>query len=158
MQQNWLDANTGPYADLMRYNLNQSEPLKLDAVDVRWINGNNGKPEALTRAVGTISQDSGRQLAQLMGGTLVQSPFDIYGSSQKDQYIRMPNGQMVEASMLASQLNAARATSDPFSATQAVLDLYRSENQSFDLNTSRNAIDLMGKGILSRGLPPTQAT
>jgi len=153
MQQNWLDANTGVYANLMRANLSRSQPFQLDAVDIRWSNVSTGKPEFISRAVGNVTNESGKELADLLGGTLMKSPFDTFGTSQKDQYIRMPNGQMVEASVLANQLNAARTATDPFSATQSILEIYRAGNQRFDLNTSTDAIDLVTKRTLNPVLP-----
>lgn len=158
MQQNWLDANTGSYANLMVNNLNRSTPFAIDGVDIRWSNGSTGKPEFSTRAVGNVSIESGRQLAELMGGSLIHSPFETFGTTQRDQYIRMPNGHMVEASVLASQLNAAREASDPFSATQSVLEIYRLENETFDLNTSNNAIDLVSKRSLTANWPLNRPT
>ena len=158
MQQKWLDANTGNYANMMVHNLSRSTPFAIDNVDIRWANGSTGKPEFVPRAVGNVTAESGKQLAQMMGGTLVNGPFDTFGTSQRDQYIKMPNGQMIEASVLANQLNAARGASDPFSATQSVLEIYRLENQNFDLATSNNAIDLVTKGSLRAGWPSNQAT
>jgi hypothetical protein len=158
MQQNWLDANTGAFANVMKHNLGRAQPFQLEGVDVRWANGSTGKPEFSQRAVGNLSVASGKELAALMGGTLVQSPFDTFGTTQRDQYIRMPNGQMVEASVLANQLNAARTASDPFSATQSVLEIYRIENQNFDLNSSTNAVDLVTKGSLRTGVPLNQVS
>jgi hypothetical protein len=158
MQQNWLDANTGAFANVMKHNLGRAQPFQLEGVDVRWANGSTGKPEFSQRAVGNLSTASGKELAALMGGTLVQSPFDTFGTTQRDQYIRMPNGQMVEASVLANQLNAARTASDPFSATQSVLEIYRIENQNFDLNSSTNAVDLVTKGTLRTGVPLNQVS
>lgn len=153
MQQNWLDANTGVFANVMRNNLERAQPFQLEPVEVRWANGSSGKPEFNLRAVGNVSAASGKELADLMGGTLEQSPFGTFGTLQKDIYIKMPNGQMVEASVLANQLNAARTAEDPFSATQSVLEIYRIENQNFDLNTSTNAIDLVAKGTLRAEVP-----
>lgn len=158
MQQKWLDSNTGNYANLMLHNLSRSTPFAIDNVDIRWANGSNGKPEFVPRAVGNVTAESGKQLAQMMGGTLVNGPFDTFGTSQRDQYIKMPNGQMIEASVLASQLNAARGASDPFSATQSVLEIYRLESQNFDLAASSNAVDLVTKGSLRAGWPSGQAT
>ena len=158
LQQKWMDANTGNFANLMLNNLSRSTSFAIDNVDIRWANGSSGKPEFVSRAVGNVSAESGKQLAQLMGGTLVNGPFDTFGTTQRDQYIKMPNGQMVEASVLASQLNAARGASDPFSATQSVLEIYRLENQNFDLASSNNAIDLVTKGSLRAGWPSNQAT
>ncbi len=158
MQQKWMDSNTGNYANLMMQNLSRSTPFAIDNVDIRWANGSTGKPEFVPRAVGNVSAESGKQLAQMMGGTLVNGPFDTFGTSQRDQYIKMPSGQMIEASVLASQLNAARSASDPFSATQSVLEIYRLESQNFDLSSSNNAIDLVTKGTLRAGWPSNQAT
>jgi len=109
----------------------------IDKVDIKWSSGNNNKPELLNKAVGNLNDASGKQLAQLLGGTLVDSPLKTFGSQQRDQYIKMPNGQMIEASVLASQLNAARGASDPFAATQGVLEVYKFENQSFNLQVLR---------------------
>ncbi len=153
-----MDSNTGNYANLMMHNLSRSTPFAIDNVDIRWANASTGKPEFLSRAVGNISAESGKQLAQMMGGTLVNGPFETFGTSQRDQYIKMPSGQMIEASSLASQLNAARSASDPFSATQNVLDIYRLESQKFDLASSSNVIDLVTKGSLRAGWPSNQAT
>ncbi len=158
MQQSWLDSNTGSYANLMMHNLSRSTPFAIDNVDIRWANGSSGKPEFVPRAVGNVSAESGKQLAQLMGGTLVNGPFETFGTSQRDQYIKMPSGQMIEASVLASQLNAARGASDPFSATQSVLEIYRLESQNFNMASSNNAIDLVSKGSLRAGWPSNQAT
>lgn len=154
LQQNWLDANTGVNANVMKAVLSRTQPFQMDGMDIRWSNGGTGKPEFTQRAVGVVTEASGKELAQLFGGTLVQSPFQIFGTSQRDQYIKMPNGQMVEASTLASQLNAARSAEDPFTATQGVLEIYQLESQNFNLATSTNAIDLVTKGMLNTGLPP----
>jgi hypothetical protein len=148
LQQSWLDANAGPFANLLRHNLGRSEPFEIHSVSLDWLNGGTGKPEFMQRAVGNVSPASGQELAQLLGGTLVQSPFGTFGTGQRDQYIRMPTGQMIEASVLANQLNAARQAKDPFSATQGVLEIYQREAQAFDLASSTNAIDLVTKGIL----------
>lgn len=158
LQQNWLDANTGVYANVLKANLSRSQPFPIDGVDIRWSNGSTGKPEFSQRAVGVVSTQTGKELAALFGGTLVQSPFETFGTSQRDQYIKLPNGQQVDASVLASQLNAARDSSDPFSATQSVLEIYRVENQNFNLSTSTNAIDLVTKGILNPGTPGNRVT
>lgn len=136
-------------ANLMKANLSRSEDFQIDEVAIQWVNGSSGKPEAIKRAVGNISTISGTELASLLGGTLVSSPFNTFGTTQRDQYIRMPNGQMIEASVLANQLNAARTASDPFSATQSVLDQYKLEMQQFDLAKSTNAIDLATKGMIT---------
>ena len=148
MQQNWLDSNTGNYANLMVHNMSRTEPFVIESVGIKWANGSTGKPEFSNRAVGNVSAEGGKKLAQMIGGTLVDSPFDTFGTAQRDQYIRMPNGQMIEASVLASQLNAAKASQDPFSATQSVLEMYRNEAKDFNLQTSMNAIDLVSKGKL----------
>jgi len=153
MQQNWLDANTGRYSELMRHNLSREAPFEIGGVDILWANGSTGKPEFSQRAIGNVSAEDGQALASLMGGTLVQSPFGTFGNSQRDQYIRMPNGQMIEASVLAHQLNAARNAQDPFSATQNVLEIYRLEAEKFDLAASTNAVDLVSKGSLIPGWP-----
>lgn len=153
LQQNWLDSNTGNYADLMLHNLSRPEPFVIETVGIQWANGSTGKPEFSNRAVGNVSAEGGKKLAQLMGGTLVDSPFDTFGSSKRDQYIRMPNGQMIEASVLASQLNAAKSSQDPFSATQSVIEVYRNEAKNFSLQTSMNAIDLVSKGVLVTNRP-----
>lgn len=158
LQQNWLDANTGAYANIMKANLERAQPFQIDGVDIRWANGSTGKPEFSQRAVGNVSDSSGRELAQLFGGTLVKSPFDTFGTSQRDQYIRMPNGQMIEASVLASQLNAARTAADPFSATQSVLEIYKGEIDRFDMAKSTNAIDMVSKGMLIAGTPSNRMT
>lgn len=153
LQQNWLDSNTGNYAALMVHNLSRSEPFVMESVGIQWANGSTGKPEFTNRAVGNVSPEGGKKLAQLLGGSLVDSPLDTFGTTKRDQYIRMPNGQMIEASVLASQLNAARTSQDPFSATQSVIDLYRSEAKSFNLQTSMDAIDLVTKGVLIANRP-----
>jgi hypothetical protein len=156
LQQKWLDANTGNYANLMMENLSRKTPFVINSVDIRWVNGSTGKQESLNRAVGNVSVESGKQLAQLMGGTLVDGPFSTFGTVQRDQYIRMPNGQMIEASILASQLNAARRAADPFSATQGLLEVYKTESQNFNLATSTNIIDLANKGTV-KGQPPSNS-
>ena len=148
MQQNWLDSNEGNYANLMVHNMSRTEPFVIESVGIKWANGSTGKPEFSNRAVGNVSAEGGKKLAQLIGGTLVDSPFDTFGTAQRDQYIRMPNGQMIEASVLASQLNASKASQDPFSATQSVLEMYRNEGKNFSVQTSMNAIDLVSKGKL----------
>lgn len=158
MQQYWLDSNTGSYANVMVNNLSRSAPFAIDGVDIRWSNVSTAKPEFNVRAVGNVNSESGRQLAELMGGSLISSPFDTFGTAQRDQYIRMPNGQMIEASVLANQLNLAREASDPFSATQSVLEIYRLEYQNFDLNTSTNAIDLVSKRSLTASWPVGRPT
>lgn len=158
LQQNWLDANTGPYANIMKANLERAQPFQIDGVDIRWSNGSTGKPEFSQRAVGNVSDTSGREFAQLFGGTLVRGPFETFGTSQRDQYIRMPNGQMIEASVLASQLNAARSAADPFSATQSVLEIYKVEIDNFNLATSTNAIDMMSKGMMIPSFPSNRMT
>lgn len=155
LQQNWMDANTGTYANLMTNNLTRSVPFQIEGVDIRWANGTTGKPEFQQRAVGNISVESGRELAQLLGGTLVDSPFGTFGTSARDRYIRMPNGQMIEASVLAHQLNAARTAEDPFSATQAVLEIYQIEARNFDPGTSQNAVDLVSRRLLNTGVNVT---
>ncbi len=139
-------------------NLSRSAPFAIDGVDIRWSNVSTAKPEFNVRAVGNVNSESGRQLAELMGGSLISSPFDTFGTAQRDQYIRMPNGQMIEASVLANQLNLAREASDPFSATQSVLEIYRLEYQNFDLNTSTNAIDLVSKRSLTASWPVGRPT
>jgi hypothetical protein len=151
LQQNWMDANTGAYANLMRTNLTRTTPFQLESVDIRWANFSNGKFESQQRVVGNVSIESGRELAQLLGGTLVSGPFDTFGSTTRDRFIRMPNGQMIEAGVLAHQLNAARQSSDPFSATQAVLEIYQIEARNFNLTTSQNAVDLAAKGMMVTG-------
>lgn len=153
LQQRWLDANAGPFANLLRHNLARAQPFEIHSVSLDWLNGSTGKPETLQRAVGNVSAASGQELAELLGGTLVQSPFGTFGTGQRDQYIRMPNGQMIEASVLANQLNAARQSKDPFTATQGVLEIYQREAQTFDLASSTNAIDLVTKGILRPSWP-----
>lgn len=153
MQQSWLDANPGPFANLLRHNLGRAEPFEIHSVSLDWLNGGTGKAESMQRAVGNVSAASGQELAQLLGGTLVQSPFGTFGTGQRDQYIRMPTGQMIEASVLANQLNAARQSRDPFAATQGVLEIYQREAQTFDLASSTNAIDLVTKGILRPNWP-----
>lgn len=148
LQQNWMDANTGVYANLMSNNLTRTTPFQLDPVDIRWANFSNGKFESQQRVVGNVSLESGRELAQLLGGTLVSGPFDTFGSTTRDRFIRMPNGQMIEAGVLAHQLNAARQASDPFSATQAVIEIYQIEAKNFNINKSQNAVDLAAKGVI----------
>ncbi len=153
MQQAWLDTHAGPLANLLLNNLSRSSPFEMHSVSLDWLNGGTGKPESMQRAVGNVSPSSGQELAKLLGGTLVQSPFGTFGTGQRDQYIRMPNGQMIEASVLANQLNAARQAKDPFTATQGVLEIYQREMQSFDLASSTNAIDLVTKGLLRPNWP-----
>ena len=125
----------------------------MESVGIQWLDGSTGKPESTNRAVGNVSPEGGKKLAQLLGGSLVDSPLDTFGTTKRDQYIRMPNGQMIEASVLANQLNVARTSQDPFSATQSVIDLYRNEAKSFNLQTSMNAIDLVTKGVLIASRP-----
>ena len=99
-----------------------------------------------------LDQQGGQELASLLGGTLVASPFTTFGTQQRDPYIRMPNGQMIDASVLANSLNAARTAKDPFSATQSVLEVYKAEAASFNLGTSTDALDYVSKGLLRPGL------
>ncbi|WP_031498480.1 hypothetical protein [Bryobacter aggregatus] len=148
MKQAWLDANTGSYANVLTNNLNRSTPFNIAPVGIQWTNLSNGRSDGATRAVGNVDKQGGQELATLLGGTLVDSPFSTFGTQQKDQYIRMPNGQMIDASVLANSLNAARTAKDPFSATQNVLDTYRAEAASYNLNNSTNAIDSVTKGNL----------
>ena len=157
-QKSWLDSNTGTYANLLANNLSRTQPYLIDKVDIKWFSGNNSKPELISRAVGNLNEAGGKQLAQLLGGTLVDSPLETFGSQQRDQYIKMPNGQMIEASVLASQLNAARGATDPFAATQGVLEVYKFQNQSFDLASSTNAIDLVMKGKLQSAVAGSRPT
>ena len=153
MKQNWLSANAGPYADLLTDNLTRTDAYTLGAVQIQWSNFSNGRPESLTRPVGTIDRESGQQLATLLGGTLMQSPFGTFGTQQKDQYIRMPNGQMIDASVLAHSLNQARGAKDPFSATQNVLEVYKVEASRFELAKSMDAVDGVSNGRLFPGSP-----
>lgn len=146
MKQNWLNANAGPYASLLRDSLSRNGAYTLSPVQIQWNNLSNGRPENLTRAVGTVDRESGLQLAALMGGTLVESPFTTFGTQQRDQYIRLPNGQMVDASVLANSLNQARGALDPFSATQNVLEVYKAEAAHYNLGTSTDALDGVSNG------------
>ena len=146
MKQNWLNANAGPYASLLRDSLSRNSAYSLSPVQIQWTNLSNGRPENLTRAVGNVDRESGLQLAALMGGTLVESPFTTFGTQQRDQYIRLPNGQMVEASVLANSLNQARGATDPFWATQNVLEVYKAEAAHYNLGISTDAIDGVNNG------------
>lgn len=146
MKQNWLDANAGPYASLLRDSLSRNSGYSLRPVQIQWTNLSNGRPENLTRAVGNVDRESGLQLAALMGGTLVESPFTTFGTQQRDQYIRLPNGQMVDASVLANSLNQARGALDPFSATQNVLEVYKAEAAQYSPGTSMDLLDRVSNG------------
>ncbi len=146
MKQNWLNANAGPYASLLRDSLSRNSAYTLSPVQIQWNNLSNGRPENLTRAVGTVDRESGMQLAALMGGTLVESPFTTFGTQQRDQYIRLPNGQMVDASVLANSLNQARGAIDPFSATQNVLEVYKAEAAQYNPGNSMDALDGVSNG------------
>ena len=116
MQQNWLDANTGGYASLMADNLTRGGGFNLSPVQIQWSNLSNGRPEGFTRAIGTVDREGAQQLASMLGGTVVQAPLSVFGTSVRDPYIRLPSGQMIDASVLANSLNQARGASDPFSA------------------------------------------
>ena len=151
MKQNWLNANAGPYASLLRDSLSRSSGYSLRPVQIQWTNLSNGRPENLTRAVGTVDRKSGLQLAALMGGTLVESPFTTFGTQQRDQYIRLPNGQMVDASVLANSLNQARGAVDPFWATQSVLEVYKAEAAQYSPGNSTDFLDRVSNGRLIPG-------
>lgn len=156
MQQSWLDANSGPYANLLKSSLSRTTPYTLNTVTASWSNLSTGRPELFTRAVGVVSQTDAQELATQLGGTVVESPFTALGGAAKDLYIRMPNGQMVDASVLANDLNNARGGKDPFSATQAVLNAYSTEAQSFNYDSANDAIYRVMRGVFSttpRALP-----
>jgi len=136
MQQNWLDANTGSYASLMADNLTRGGGFNLSPVQIQWSNLSNGRPEGFTRAIGTVDREGAQQLASMLGGTVVQAPLSVFGTSVRDPYIRLPNGQMIDASVLANSLNQARGASDPFSATQNVLEVYKAEAAQFSPSNS----------------------
>ena len=151
MKQTWLNANAGPYASLLRDSLSRNSGYSLRPVQIQWTNLSNGRPENITRAVGNVDRESGLQLATLMGGTLVESPFTTFGAQQRDQYIRLPNGQMVDASVLANSLNQARGAVDPFWATQSVLEVYKAEAAQYSPGTSTDMLDRVSNGRLAPG-------
>lgn len=150
-QQNWLDSNSGTYANLLQSSLSRPEPYTFRDVTSNWTNLSNGKPETYTRAVGVVSPGDAAELANLMGGQVVESPFQTIGSGVKDLYIQMPTGQMIDASALAYSLNQARTGSDPFAATQSVLSVYQTEAKSFQYGNATDAIYGILKGTLKTG-------
>lgn len=156
MQQNWLDANAGPMANLMVNSLNRTEPYKLDPLPLQWANLSGGGTYGSYRAVGIVTKETAKELASLMGGQVADSPFGTFGTETRDTYIKMPNGQMIDASVLAANLNAAREGRDPFNSLQAMLDVYQGEARQFNWNRSTDAIDNVNGGRFGRapqGLP-----
>ncbi len=136
MQQNWLDANPGSYASLMADNLTRGSGFNLNQVQIQWNNLSNGRPEGFVRSVGTVDRDGAQQLASLLGGTVVQAQQSVFGSSVRDPFIRLSNGHMIDASVLANSLNQARGAADPFSATQNVLEVYKAEAAQYNPSNS----------------------
>jgi hypothetical protein len=154
MNQNWMTANAGPFANLMNFmRSGGGSQLNSDPMNIDWTNFSNGNPEHITRALGVIQQGGADALARILGGTAVDSPFATFGTNQRDRFIRMPNGQMIDASALGQSLQQASRAQDPFSALSATMDLYRSEQQRYNPSTSTDAIDMANRGQLNTNTP-----
>ena len=156
MNQSWMDQNKGNWGEgLMNFMRDGGgNDFKLDPMNIQWRNGNTGELDNMTRALGIIQGGGGGDaLAKILGGTFVDSPLGNFGSNQKDKFIRMPNGQMIDASVLANSLSGASKSSNPFASLSDVINLYQSENKNFNQNTSTNAIDLVNTGKMSTTIP-----
>ncbi len=151
--QAWMDANKGNWgAGLMNSMMGGgADQFKFDPMNIQWNNFSNGKQENITRALGVLN--NGDELAKMLGGQLVDSPFATFGTQQRDKYIKMPNGQMIEASALANSLQGASKSSNPFSAFQDVIGLYQRENAAFNPQTNTDAVNLANTGVLNPSTP-----
>lgn len=152
-QQAWMNANQGWQADIMKAMLG-GQQFGFDPMNIQWQNFNNGNTENITRAMGVLNNPT--ELAKLMGGEAVQSPFATFGTQQRDQYIKMPNGQMIDASAMAKQLSGAMGSANPFSSLSDVLNLYGHWNNQHtnDPNVNTDAINLVQQGVISPQAPP----
>jgi len=154
MNQAWMDANKGNWGgNLMNSMMSGgANNFKFDPMNIQWANFSNGNQENITRAMGVIGQ-GGDELAKMLGGTLVDSPFATFGTQQRDKYIKMPNGQMIDASAMAKSLQGASQSSNPFSSISDVIGLYQRENQGFNPKTNTDAINLVKQGVLKPTTP-----
>jgi hypothetical protein len=152
-QQAWMNANQGWQADIMKAMLG-GQQFGFDPMNIQWQNFNNGNTENITRAMGILNNPA--ELAKLMGGEAVQSPFATFGTQQRDQYIKMPNGQMIDASAMAQQLSGAMGSANPFSSLSDVLNLYGhwANTHTNDPNVNTDAINLVQQGVISPNAPP----
>jgi hypothetical protein len=155
-QQNWMNANSSGWGDdLMKFMLGGGgSQMNFDPMNIQWQNFNNGATENITRALGVLQNGGGDALAKLLGGKLESSPFATFGTQQRDQFIRMPNGQMIDASAMANSLKGAMGSSNPFSSLSDVIGLYQRENQNFNPQTNTDAINLVQTGVLDPRNPP----
>jgi hypothetical protein len=152
-QQAWFNANPGWQSDLMKAMLG-GQQFGFDPMNIQWQNFNNGQTENITRALGVINNP--QELAKLLGGEVVTSPFATFGTTQRDQYIRMPNGQMIDASAIGSLLGNAASSQNPFNALSDVINLMGVWNQQHtnDPNINTDAINLVERGVISPQAPP----
>ncbi|CAB4142812.1 hypothetical protein UFOVP434_40 [uncultured Caudovirales phage] len=148
-QQAWMNANSSGWGDdLMKFMLGGGgDQFKFDPMNIQWLSDNGAKND-MTRATGVLQQGGGDALAKLLGGTLVQNPIATYGSQQRDNFIRMPNGQMIDTSTMGNSLKNAMSSSNPFSALSDIINLYQSEARNFNPQTNPSAIDLVNQGKL----------
>lgn len=152
-QQAWFNANPGWQSELMKAMLG-GQQFGFDPMNIQWQNFNNGATENITRALGVINNP--QELAKLLGGEAVTSPFATFGTQQRDQYIRMPNGQMIDASAIGSLLGNAASSQNPFNALSDVIGLMGAWNQQHtnDPNINTDAINLVERGVISPQAPP----
>ena len=149
-QQNWLKDNPGLWGDFAKKFIGgQGQNGTIDPMNIDWTNFSNGKPEHITRALGVVNQQGGNSLAQMLGGQLVDNPMATFGTNQKDRFIKMPNGQMIDASALQNSLNGVK----DFNGLTDILNMYKRENANYNGATSMDAQALIQRGDLSPTTP-----
>lgn len=150
-QQNWLKDNEGLWGNFAKQFIGgQGQNGTLDPMNIDWTNFSNGSPEHITRALGVVNQNGGDALAKMLGGTLVDSPFATFGTNQKDRFIKMPNGQMIDASAMQNSLNGVKN----FDGLTDILNMYKRESNSYNPQTSMDAQALVQRGQLNPTTPP----
>lgn len=156
LNQNWMKANEGGWGDdLMKFMLGGGgSQLNFDPMNIQWTNFSTGEQENITRALGILQAGGANSLAKILGGTVENSPFATFGTQQRDQMIRMPNGQMIDASAFANALKGASQSANPFSALSDVIGLYQRENTAFNPQKNTDAVNLVNQGVLNPNTPP----
>lgn len=149
-QQNWLKENSGLWGNFAQQFINgQGQNGQLDPMNIDWTNFSNGKPEHITRALGVVNQQGGDALAKMLGGQLVDNPMATFGTNQRDKFIKMPNGQMIDASVLQNQLNGVK----DFSGLTNVLNTYKNEANAYNPATSMDIQAIIQRGEISPTTP-----
>lgn len=156
LNQNWMKANEGTWgSDLMKFMLSGgANQFNFDPMNISYMNESTGQQENIQRALGVIQSGGADALAKILGGRVQTSPLATFGTNQRDQYIYMPNGQMIDASALANQLKNAAQSSNPFSALSDTIGLYKYWNDSFDPRTNTDIMNQVNKGIIKPMTPP----